>query len=94
MTRVAMIVMFAIGLILVPAFNSTGTVSAQREKQEIATPEMIGQALNLKSAAGYTVFAENGITDNGNSLIAGNLRVSRPSAEFKGSHRSNFKALN
>ncbi len=93
MTRVAMIVMFAIGLILVPAFNSTGTVSAQREKQEIATPEMIGQALNLKSAAGYTVFAENGITDNGNSLIRGNVGVSRPTAEIKGVNGGNVKGL-
>ncbi len=93
MTRVAFAAMFVIGLILVPAFNSTGTVSAQREKQEIATPEMIGQALNLKSAAGYTVFAEDGITDTGNSLIRGNVGVARPTAEIKGVNGGNVNGL-
>ncbi len=93
MTRAAFIAVFAIALILVPAFNSTGTVSAQREKQEIATPEMIGQALNLKSAAGYTVFAEDGIVDTGNSLIRGNVGVARPTAEIKGVNGGNVKGL-
>lgn len=93
MTRSAFLAVFAMGLLLIPAFNSTGTVSAQREKQELATPDMIGRALNLRTVSGYSAFAENGISDNGNSLIRGDVGVARPTAEIKGINGANVKGL-
>ncbi len=73
MTRIALVAMFAMGLLL-----STGTVSAQkgvRQEQaaEVATPDMISLALDLKSATELSVFAQNGVTDKGNSKIKGRV---------------------
>jgi hypothetical protein len=77
MTRIALVAVFAMGLLLVPAFNSTGTVLAQRgvakANKEVATPEMISYALNLRSATTVTVSAENGVTDKGKSSIRGRV---------------------
>jgi hypothetical protein len=72
MTRIALVAVFAMGLILVPAFNSTGTVSAQkgRNRAEVATQDMLYYALNLKSVSGDAVYADKGISDTGNSKIA------------------------
>lgn len=89
MTRIAFAAVFAMGLLLVPAFNSTGTVSAQREKREIAGNDLIWQALNLKSASSYSAFAEDGIADNGRSLLKGDVGVARPSASIKGINGGN-----
>ncbi len=78
MTRIAFAAMFAMGLLLVPAFNSTGTVSAQKGQRGAdtgsqATTEMISRALKLGAASDLAVFAENGVTEAGASTIKGDV---------------------
>jgi hypothetical protein len=64
----------AIALLLLPGTAGTSTVSAQdlvsRDTLtgERATPEMISYALNMRSAARFTVFADRGVTDTGSSI--------------------------
>ncbi len=81
MTRIALVAVFAMGLLLVPAFNSTGTVLAQRGQKSVdngvgngkVTTEMIARAVRLGSAKDVTVFSENGVTDKGVSNVKGNV---------------------
>lgn len=98
MPNTALTALFAIAVLLVPALNSSGTVSAQKgERQEVstevATPEMIGRALDLKSASGFSAFAENGISDNGASIVKGNVGVARQGGLVKGLNGGNVKGL-
>lgn len=90
MTRIALAAVFAVGLILMPAFNSAGTVSAQKRlDREVATSDMIFRALNLKSASGVTVVAENAVTDKGGSSIRGEVRSLR--SETQGAQTTKFR---
>jgi len=77
MTRIALAAVFAMGLLLVPAFNSTGTVLAQRGQKGVdngkVTTEMIARAVRLGSAKDVTVFAENGVSDKGVSNVKGSV---------------------
>ena len=69
----ALVATAAAGLLLTP---ETGVVSAsqpaaQKAGGEVATAEMLAYALNFRAASGYTVFAGNGIADDGKSSING-----------------------
>jgi len=78
MTRIVLVTMFAMGLLLVPAFNSTGTVSAQKgvKQDQVAASEAldtISWALDLRSATDLAVFAQNGVTNKATSKVTGKV---------------------
>ena len=78
MTRIVLVTMFAMGLLLVPAFNSTGTVSAQKgvKQDQVGANEAldtISWALDLRSATDLAVFAQNGVTNKATSKVTGKV---------------------
>lgn len=82
MTRIALAAMFAMGLILVPAFNSTGTVLAQRGQKGVEAKavdtenvglQQIARAVRLGAAGDVTVYAENGVATKGTSTVKGQV---------------------
>ncbi len=78
MTRIVLVTMFAMGLLLVPAFNSTGTVSAQKgvKQDQVSANEAldtISWALDLRSATDLAVFAQNGVTNKATSKVTGKV---------------------
>jgi hypothetical protein len=78
MTRIVLVTMFAMGLLLVPAFNSTGTVSAQKgvKQDQVSANEALDTiywALDLRSATDLAVFAQNGVTNKATSKVTGKV---------------------
>ncbi len=61
--------------------DTKGAAAEELETPETATQAMIDFALNMKSASGYTVYAERGITERGNSEIRGAKGDAMRSAE-------------
>jgi hypothetical protein len=87
------------GLILVPAFNSTGTVLAQKNvDKEVATTEMVSRALDLRSVTDMAVYAEDGVSDKGNSTVANGYRARWSRSEKDDANRNDlansFSAIN
>jgi hypothetical protein len=78
----ALLALFAMGFLLVP---SVGTASAQKGvRREVATTDMISRALDFRSATDLAVYAENGVSDKGNSVIKGEvLGLTRDSQDAK-----------
>ncbi len=76
-TFFALAAVIAMGFLVVPNFNSSSTVSAQKAEvnTEVATADMIAIATNMRSAGNFTVFADKAISDAGNSRIKGNVGV-------------------
>ena len=58
--------------------------STSNESAEVATRQMIGIAFDLRLASDFTVFADNGISDDGNSRVQGNIGIARENARIKG----------
>jgi len=76
MTLFALVAVAVMGFLLVPTFNSTGTVSAQdRANVERATTEMLSISLDIKTAGNFAILADRGISDTGNSKIKGDVGV-------------------
>ena len=72
--HIALVALFAMGLVLVP----TGTAVAQKgldRQVEVATPEMISYALNLKSVSDVAVYSENGVDGKGGSTLTNGYRA-------------------
>lgn len=105
MTRIAFVAMFAMGLLLVPAFNSTGTVSAQKGQRGVAQgdtedikSQQIARALRLGAATDAAVFAENGVSNKGVSTVKGQVMSLTDSGEtglkVRRSLSDSFSAIN
>lgn len=78
--RVPLLALFVAGFLLI---TGNSGVSAQKHdaqiqkefEKEVATPEMLSFALNLKSAANIAVYGEGGVSDKGNSTLANGFRM-------------------
>ncbi len=83
MTFFAIAAMVAMSFLVLPNFNSSGTVSAQKAEvnTEVATADMIAIATNIKSAGSFAVFADRGISDTGLSQIKGDVGVAGKGAQ-------------
>ena len=72
--HIAFVTLFAMGFLLVPAFNSTGTVSAQKGlNKEVASSDALYQALNLGQATDLAVYADKGVSDKASSSVNGKV---------------------
>ncbi len=73
----AVVAAVAVAALIMPGTASNSVVAAQESADvasapEQVTPEMLSYALNFRTASNYTVFADRGISDRGNSQIRGN----------------------
>src|SRR4028118_1478043 len=89
----ALVALFAMGLMLVP---SVGTALAQNgERQvEVATPEMISYALNLKSVSSVAVYSENGVDGKGGSQLTNGFRAAGGNEVNRKDLANAFSAIN
>ncbi len=83
LTFFALAAAVAMGFLVMPNFNNSGTVSAQKAgaNKQLATADMIAIATNIRSAGSFTVFADRGISDTGNSQIKGDVGVAGKGAQ-------------
>jgi len=94
MSLLALVAATTMGYLLLPTFNSSSTALAQDGvKEETVTTEMLSRALDFRTATGFAVLAEKGITDNGFSKVGGDVGVTSEAAEIKGLNRNNVKGM-
>ena len=97
-TLIVLAIFILAGFMLMPYFSDSGKVTAQTgdvvgkrinpssadNGAEVATRDMLGIAFDLRSATDFSVFADKGISDDGNSAIKGNIGVGGNGAGIKG----------
>ncbi|MCU1287871.1 MAG: conserved repeat domain, partial [Acidobacteria bacterium] len=92
MTLFTLVALTAVGFFVLP--NNTGTASASSVKSDgRATAEMLRVALDLRTATEYSVFAEQGIKEDGRSSVkGGNSGVASRDAEMGARVRNDLAA--